>query len=74
MKKIIIFFLVLIPTLASAQQLRDIDTVAYKATSIGNLVIGLAISFAVLWIIINVVRYLIAGGSDKKKEGGMQIL
>ncbi len=54
--------------------LRDINGVAQKATYIGDLVIGLAIALAVVWIIINVIRYLIAGGEEDRKKGGMAIL
>ena len=65
----------LLPFLAFAQPLSDINDVARKATNIGNLVVGLAISLAVIWIIINVIRYLIASGSeDAKKKGGYAIL
>lgn len=76
MKKIIAFVLASSPLLAFAQQpLQDITDVADKATSIGNLVITLAISLAVVWIIVNVVIYLVAGGdTEKRKEGGMRIL
>ncbi len=75
MKKIIAFVLTFMPSLVFAQQLTDVNQVADKATNIGNLIIGLAISIAVLWIIINVVRYLvISGDPEKKKEGGMAIL
>jgi len=64
------------PTLVFAQQLNDINSVAMKATNIGNLVVRLAISFAVLFIIISVVRYLIAGSDDEeaRKKGGQAIL
>jgi len=76
MKKIITIALVLLPTLAYAQMLRDIDSVAQKATNIGDLIIKLAISLAVLWIIISVVRYLILGADDEeaRKKGGQSIL
>ena len=49
-----------IPVLVNAQALIDINSVAGKATNIGNLIVQLAISLAVVWIIVNVVRYLIA--------------
>ncbi len=62
------------PLLAFAQTLTDINSVATKATNIGNLIVGLAISLAVLWIIISIVRYLIAGGDDIRKNMGMSIL
>jgi hypothetical protein len=62
----------LAPLLAFAQQpISDINAVANKATNIGNLIIGIAISLAVLWIIVSVVRYLVIGGSDEveRKKG-----
>jgi len=76
MKKIIAFVITLMPSLVLAQTapLTDINSVAGKATNIGTLVIGLAISLAVIWIIVSVVRYLIAGGEDDRKKGGMAIL
>jgi bacteriorhodopsin len=75
MKKLIAFILVASPGLAFAQALTDINSVATKATNIGNLIIALAISIAVLWIIGSVVVYLIAGSdSTKRKEGGYRIL
>jgi Na+/alanine symporter len=74
MKKIIAFVLAFSPAFAFAQtQLNNINDVASKATQIGNLVIGLAISLAVLWIIISVVRYLIAGGEEDRAKGGWAI-
>jgi len=76
MKKIIAFVITLMPSLVLAQTapLTDINSVAGKATNIGTLVIGLAISLAVIWIIVSVVRYLIAGGEDDRNKGGMAIL
>jgi hypothetical protein len=76
MKTIITFILVSLPFAVSAQQLRDINSVALRAANIGNMLTGLAISFAVLWIIISVVRYLIKGSDDEeaRKKGGDAIL
>ena len=76
MKKIIAAIIAFSPTIAFAQQLVDINSVAIKATNIGNLIVRLAISFAVLFIIISVVRYLIAGSDDEeaRKKGGQAIL
>lgn len=62
------------PAFAFAQTLTDINSVSNKATNIGGLVISLAISLSVIWIIISVVRYLIAGGEEDRKKGGMAIL
>lgn len=69
MKKLIAFIIALVPSVSFAQQLTDINSVASKATNIGNLVVELAISFAVIWIIVSVVRYLIAGGEDGRAKG-----
>jgi len=75
MKKIIASILAFSPALAFAQPLNDINSVAMKATNIGNLVVKLAISFAVLWIIISIVRYLIAGSDgEARSKGGQAIL
>ncbi len=76
MKKIIAFVLAASPLSVFAQNpITNVNDVASKASQLGNLIIGLAISIAVLWIIINVVRYLIATNDpDKRKEGGKGIL
>ncbi len=75
MKKIIASVLAFSPALVFAQPLTDINSVADKATNIGNLVIGLAISLAVLWIIVNTVRYLIATNDmENRKSAGWGIL
>ncbi len=75
MKKIIASVLAFSPVLAFAQQpITDINTLSTKATDIGNLVIALAISLAVIWIIVSVVRYLIAGGEEDRAKGGKAIL
>lgn len=69
MKKLIASIIAFAPGIAFAQPLTDINSVANKATSIGNLVVQLAISFAVIWIIVSIVRYLIAGGEDGRAKG-----
>lgn len=74
MKKLIVSVLTFLPVLSFAQTLTNIDDVATKATRIGNLVIEIAISLAVIWIIINVIKYLIAGGEDQRAAGGKAIL
>ena len=78
MKKLFAFIVTLAPGVASAQTLssiNNINQVASKFTGILNTITVLLISLAVLWIIISVVRYLIAGGdSEKRKEGGLRIL
>ena len=74
MKKILTFALLLTPTLASAQTLSNINDVARKAVNIGNLFVQLAIGLAVIWIIINVFKYFIAGGEDDRHAGAMSVL
>ena len=76
MKKVSIIITILFPTFASAQLLRDVNDVAEKSVNIGNLIVELAISLAVLFIIVNVVRYLIAGSDDEdaRKKGCDAIL
>jgi hypothetical protein len=74
MKKLIALTLSLAPLSTFAQQITDVNGLTSKATNIGNTVVILLISFAVIWIIINVVRYLIAGGEEDRKKGGMAIL
>lgn len=76
MKKLIAFVLASTPVFAFAQVLTDIDTVAQKATNIGDLIIKIAISIAVLWIIVSVVKYLVLGADDEeaRKKGGQSIL
>jgi hypothetical protein len=74
MKKLIVSVLTFLPAVSFAQTLTNIDDVASKATRIGNLVIEIAISLAVIWIIINVIKYLIAGGDEDRAAGGKAIL
>jgi len=74
MKKLIAIIIASSPVFAFAQQLNDINTVAQKATNIGNLIVQLAISLAVIWIIVGVVKYLIIGSGDDRKAAGMNIL
>lgn len=75
MKKLLASILSFSPTFAFAQTpLVDINTVAAKANSIGNLFVELLISLAVIYIIYSVVRYLIAGGDEDRGKAGMNIL
>lgn len=75
MKKLIALTLALAPLSAFAQPISNVNDVTSKLTSIGNTFVTLLISFAVIYIIYNVVRYLIASGDpEKRKEGGMGIL
>jgi hypothetical protein len=77
MKKIIALFVAAFPTFVFAQtKITNIDNVVEKANNIGQLIITLAISFAVIWIIVSVVWFLIKGASDEeaRKKGRDSIL
>lgn len=73
MKKLIAFLVTFAPVSVFAQ-LNDINDVTRKATSIGDTIIIILISFSVIWIIFSVVKYLIAGGEDQRKEGGKAVM
>lgn len=68
MKKIIASLVLFVPMIASAEVLVDVNSVVRKANSLGNLFIQLLISFAVIWIIFNVVRFLIVGADNEEKR------
>ena len=75
MKKILATLAVLTPAVASAQAITDINSLSYKLTNIGNLVIEVLIAVAVIDIIILAVRYIMAGeNADGRKEIGKGIL
>lgn len=75
MKKILIALTILLtPVLASAQVLSDVNAVTDRFTQLSNTFVTILISLAVLWIIYSIVRYVIAGDSEKRKEGGQHIL
>lgn len=70
MKKIIAnsiaFVTAFAPVAVLAQtQLNNVNDVVSKATNIGNTFITVLISLAVVWIIFNVVRYLILGADSE---------
>ena len=80
MKKLIAIALSLAPLSALAQagsatgQITNVTGVFDKFTYLGNAFITVIISLAVLYIIFNVFRYLVAGGEEDRKKGGMAIL
>jgi len=76
MKKIIASLVFVIPAVVSAQALTPITNVNNLSTrllGIGNTIIYLLGSLAVVYIVWNVVQYFIHGESDKK-EAGMNII
>ncbi len=68
MKKIIASLVVIAPALASAQAITDVNSLTYKLTNIGNTIIEILIAFAVLYIIFNVVKYIMAAEDPEKRK------
>ncbi len=67
MKKILAFIAVSLPAVVSAQQITNFNMVTTRLTEIGNVVIQLLIAFAVIYIIFNVIRFIMVG-SDKPED------
>ncbi len=75
MKKLIALSLSLAPLSAFAQTtITNVEGIFTKFTTLGNAFVTILISLSVIWIIINVFRYLIAGSEEDRKKGGMSIL
>jgi len=77
MKKIITLALLVSPLSTFAAVTGNIDTVDsifQKFSTLGDAFVTILISLSVVWIIFNVVRYLIAGSEEDRKKGGMAIL
>ena len=66
MKKIAAALAILVPSIASAQAITDVNSLTYKLTNIGNVVLEILIAFAVIYIVFNAIRYIMAG--DKPEE------
>ena len=76
MKKLIALTLALAPLSTFAQsQIRNINDIFSTATSLGNTITVLLVSFAVIYIVYSVVRYLIAtNDNEARKQAGWNIL
>ena len=75
MKKILTSIVAFLPAVASAQAITDVNSLTYKLTNIGNVVIQVFIAFAVIYIIFNVIRYIMAADKpDDRKPIGQAIL
>jgi hypothetical protein len=76
MKKLIATVVAFAPFVAGAQVITDVNTLTFKLTNLGNTFIQILIAFAVIWIIWNVVRFLIVGADseDKRKAAQQSIL
>jgi heme/copper-type cytochrome/quinol oxidase subunit 4 len=76
MKKIIAVALLFAPAIASAQEaITDVNSLTSKLTAIGNTFIEILIAFAVLYIIFNVVRFIMkADNPEERSNIGKAIL
>lgn len=76
MKKIIALVISFSPSLALAQNavIHDVNSLTGTLTSIGNVVIQLLIAFAVIYIIIRVVQFIMESDSTKRSEIRASIL
>ena len=71
MKKFIATLAAFSPTLVlaqSGQQITDVNSLTVKLTNLGNTFIQLLIAFAVIWIIYNVILFLVHGDSEEKRK------
>jgi heme/copper-type cytochrome/quinol oxidase subunit 4 len=65
MKKIFATLLVFTPFIASAQAITDVNSLTYKLTNIGNVVLEILIAFAVIYIVFQAVRFIMAGNDPE---------
>ena len=70
MKKIIATTLAFAPAMAFAQAITDVNSLTYKLTNLGNTAIQILIAFAVIYIIFQVIRYIIAA-EDPEARGNI---
>lgn len=70
MKKLIASIIAFAPAVAFAQSsapVRDFNSLTIKANSIGNTIIGILIALAVIFIVYNVLMFIIKAGTDERK-------
>lgn len=68
LNKISALVALLIPGVAGAA-VTNVDSLATRLINLGNLVVYVLITFAVIYLIFGVVIYFIAGGDDGKTKG-----
>ena len=67
MKKFVVGIASFLPSLAFAQAITDANSLTDKLTRLGNTFIGILIAFAVIWIIWNVVRFIMNADNPEKR-------
>lgn len=68
MKKIIATIVSILPAIASAQAITDVNSLTYKLTNLGNTFIGILIAFAVIWIIWKSVMFIVKADDEAERE------
>ncbi len=63
-----------LPVFVHAQRVVDANSLLGKANNLMNAIIPIFITFAVLWLIYAIVRYVIADSGDDKSKGSSMIL
>ncbi len=76
MKKLIAVIVAVTPAFAFAQTLAitDVNSLTYRLTNIGNTFVQILVAFAVIWIVYNVIRYIVKADTDDRKPIGNAIL
>jgi heme/copper-type cytochrome/quinol oxidase subunit 4 len=75
MKKLFAILATFLPSFAFAQPITDVNSLTYKLTNIGNVVIEILIAFAVIYIIFQAIRFIMKGDSpDDRKTIGSGLL
>lgn len=67
MKKLIASLATLLPVVAFAQPITDVNSLTFKLTNIGNTFIQILIAIAVIVIIFNVVRFIIKSDAPEER-------
>lgn len=67
MKKFIATIATFLPAIAFAQPITDVNSLTNKLTNIGNVFIQVLIAFAVIWIIYNIVRYIVKSDAPEER-------
>ena len=68
MKKLLTVAASFFPLVAFAQAITDVNSLTYKLTNIGNVVIEVLIAFAVIYIIFQAIRFIMKGDSPEDRK------
>ncbi|MFA6295336.1 MAG: pilin [Candidatus Paceibacterota bacterium] len=77
MKKLIASIVTLLPSVSFAQTntITDVNSLSVKLMQIGNLVIYFLVALAVIYIVYNVVMYIVKGDNpEEKSKAGLNVL